>query len=304
MKIVFFGSSKFSVPFLNTIANQTVLVITSPDRKKNRGKKLLPNPVKEAAEKLNIKFIATDTLDQGVAQEIKNVQPDLFVVVSYGRIIPSEILKLVPCAINIHPSKLPMYRGAAPIERQIMDGITESAVSVITVSEKLDRGDIILSEPFKIELLETKEDVEKKIISIGTHLLVKAMEKIKNEGCKGEKQKGKGCYAKKISKEEEQINWQKTNTELHNLIRALSPVPGARTYFRGKILKIFRTVPEDEYFDEPSGTIVSVGNDSFSVKCGEGVLKIFEVQVEGKRKISARDFINGFRIKKGEILGR
>jgi methionyl-tRNA formyltransferase len=303
MRIVFFGSSDFSVPFLESLAQDIVLVITSEDKRKHRGKKLLPNPVKESAEKLGLEFIATDMLDENVIKEIEKSNPDLFVVVSYGKIIPSEILRLAPCAINVHPSKLPMYRGAAPIERQIMDGVKESAVSIIKVSEKLDRGDIILSKPFNIEPFETKADVEKKIVEIGTVLLREAIEKIKREGCKGKKQTGKGSYAKKITKDDEIINWQKSNTELHNLIRALSPVPGARTYFKGKILKIFKTEPDDEYYDEVPGTIVSVSDDSFSVKCGEGALKVFEVQMEGKKKISARDFINGFRIKKGDMLG-
>ncbi len=304
MKIVFFGSSEFSVPFLESLAQDIALVITAEDKRKNRGKKLLPNPVKEAAEKSGLRFIATDVLDEEVANKIKELNPDLFVVVSYGKIIPPEILRLAPCAINVHPSKLPFYRGAAPIERQIMDGVKESAVSIIKVSERLDRGDIILSEPFNIGPSETKADVEKKIVEVGTILLRKAIEKIRKEGCKGEKQEGKGSYAKKITKSDEIINWQKTDTELHNLVRALSPAPGARTYFKGKILKIFRTEPDDEYYDEPPGTIVSVDNKSFSVKCGEGALKVFEVQMEGKRRISARDFINGFRIKKGDVLGR
>ncbi len=304
MRIVFFGSSDFSVPFLNIIASQTVLVVTSPDKRKNRGKKLLPNPVREAAEKLGIKFVAKDILDESIESEIKKAKPDLFVVVSYGKIIPPEILKLAPCSINVHPSAVPMYRGAAPIERQIMDGVKKSAVSIIKVSRKLDRGDVILSEPFTIEFSETKGDVEKKVISIGTSLLLKAIKKVEKEGCKGIRQTGRGCYAKKITKYDEEIDWQRSSTELHNLIRALSPVPGARTYFRGKILKIFRTEPDDSWFDGSPGTVVSVGNDNFTVKCGKGNLKIFEVQVEGKRKISARDFINGFRIRKGEILGR
>ncbi len=303
MRIVFFGSSDFSVPFLKALKDEVVLVVTTPDRFKNRGRKLLPNPVKEIALSIGKPFLTKDFFDKEAVEEIKKRNPDLFVVVSYGKIIPPEVLSLSPCALNVHPSKLPMYRGAAPIERQIMDGISESAVSIITVSEKLDSGDIIAQKPFIISFTDTKKDVEKKVVQIGIPLLFEALEKVKRQGCLGEKQTGKGNYAKKITKEDETINWRKTNVEVHNIVRALSPDPGARTYYKGKILKIFSTLPENIYFDEPPGTIVRVEKDRFSVACGEGIVNVFQVQMEGKKRISARDFINGLRIKKGELLG-
>ena len=303
MKIVFFGSSDFSVPFLEALKRSIVLAVTVPDKRKNRGKKLLPNPVKEKSNELGIEVFVTDILDYDAEKKIREVSPDIFVVVSYGKIIPRNILLIPKCAINLHPSRLPLYRGAAPIERQIMDGVEESAVAVIKVSEKLDRGDIILQEPFSISFADNRKSVEEKIIKMGTDLLRKAIDKVNIEGCIGEKQIGKGSYAKKITKKDEEIDWNKSCMEIYNKIRALSPYPGARTYFRGRILKILTSIPVEKRFDEPIGSVVKVSKDRFTVACAEGVLDILKVQMEGKRVIPAKDFINGARIKEGEKLG-
>ncbi len=303
MKIVFFGSSDFSVPFLEALKKSVVLVVTVPDKRKNRGKKLLPNPVKEKSNELGIEVFVTDILNYDAEKKIREVSPDIFVVVSYGKIIPRNILLIPKCAINLHPSRLPLYRGAAPIERQIMDGVEESAVAVIKVSEKLDRGDIILQEPFSISFADSRKSVEEKIIKIGIDLLRKAIDKINIEGCIGEKQIGKGSYAKKIAKKDEEIDWNKSYMEIYNKIRALSPYPGARTYFRGRILKILTSIPVEKRFDEPMGAVVKVSKDRFTVACAEGALDILKVQMEGKRVIPAKDFINGARIKEGEKLG-
>ncbi len=303
MRIVFFGSSEFSVPFLEAVREQTVGVITSPDKRKNRGKKLLPNPVRVASERFGIPALATDALDEKVEEWIKNLNPNLFVVVSYGKIIPESLLSIPKCAINLHPSKLPLYRGAAPIERQIMDGVSSSAVCIIKVSKRLDRGDIIVSEPFEIDFADTREDVEKKVIRKGTKLLKEAIKIIEKNGCIGKKQEGKGSYAKKITKDDEIIDWSESAVKIYNKVRALYPRPAAQTSFRGKRLKIFRCFPEKDVNVESFGRVISVFKEYFTVSCGKGALKIFEVQLEGKKRISAKDFINGMHLREGELLG-
>jgi methionyl-tRNA formyltransferase len=307
MRIVFFGSSDFSVPFLESVKNEAVLVVTAPDKRKNRGKKLLPNPVKVKAEDLKIPFILADKLTEVEAERIRSVSPELFVVVSYGIIIPKFILDIVPCAINVHPSKVPLYRGASPIIRQIMDGVEDSAVSIIKVSERLDRGDVILQKPFKIEFTDTREDVENKVIKIGKELLIESIAKVQNEGCVGQKQTGKGTYAKKITKHDELIKWGSSCVSIYNQVRALYPSPCAFTFFRGKRVKILRALPVDSLDAKSSisaGEILEIGKENIAVKCGRGVLKILTLQVEGKKPISARDFINGMRPKIGEKFGK
>jgi len=304
LKIIFFGSSGFSVPFLEEVKNSVTLVITSRDKRKNRGRKLLPNPVKEAAIRFGIDYFAGDSFDEEIIEEIRNISPDFFVVVSYGKIIPSELLSIPRYAINVHPSKLPLYRGAAPIERQILDGVTHSAVSIIEVDKRLDRGNIFLEKPFDIAFTDTKEDLEKKIINIGRKLLKKAIEALNERDYKGEAQVGKSSYAKKIMKEDEIINWDTSAAQIYNKIRALYPLPSAQTIFRGKILKIFKgKIINDVEKNVKTGEIVYLSKNSFFVSCGKGILEILEVQLEGKKRISAKDFINGAHIKLGETFG-
>lgn len=305
MKIVFFGSSDFSVPFLEQIANKVVLVVTSPDKRRGRGKKFLPNPVKDAAMKLGINFIAEDFFKEEIIEKIKNLAPELFVVVSYGKIIPPELLSIPRHAINVHPSKLPFYRGAAPIERQILDGVTHSVVSIIKVNRRLDRGDIILEQPFDIAFYDTKEDVENKIIDVGRKLLIEIIGLLEEGEYEGRKQIGKGSYARKITREDEIISWENSAVKIYNKVRALYPSPSAQTTYKGKILKIFKSAPVDGMNEKAEkGEIISVNKNSFFVLCGTGVLRILEVQLEGRKRIPAKDFINGMHVKVGEKLGK
>ncbi len=300
MRIVFFGSSDFSVPFLESVKSDTVLIVTSPDRKKGRGKKLLPNPVKEKAIEIGIPFITAEKLTEEEAQKIKSVSPELLVVVSYGVIIPESILNIANCAINVHPSKVPYYRGASPIIRQIMDGVKESAVSIIKVSKRLDRGDIILQRPFEISETDTRADVEEKVIRVGTALLKEAIEKVQAKGCTGIPQKGKGTYAKKITKEDEKIDWRQPALKIYNKVRALYPSPCAYALFRGKRVKVRKALLFDGNSNGVPGSVVSVSKNEIVVQCGAGALKLLELQMEGKKPVSARDFINGVKPKSGE----
>ena len=300
MRIVFFGSSDFSVPFLESVKNDTVLIVTSPDRKKGRGKKLLPNPVKEKAIEIGIPFITAEKLGEEEAQKIKSVSPELFVVVSYGVIIPESVLNIANCAINVHPSKVPYYRGASPIIRQIMDGVKESAVSIIKVSKRLDRGDIILQRPFEISETDTRADVEEKVIRIGTALLKEAIEKVQAKGCTGAPQEGKGTYAKKITKEDEKIDWRRPALKIYNKVRALYPSPCAYALFRGKRVKVRKALLFEGNSNGVPGEIVSISKNEVFVQCGAGALKLLELQMEGKKPVSARDFINGVKPKAGE----
>jgi len=302
MRVVFFGSNSFSIPFLDAVKDNVVLVVTTTDKVSGRGNKVIQNPVKEFSKSKAIEVISVRKFDEEVAASIKNSIPDSFVVVSFGKIIPPYILNIVDCSVNVHPSRLPLYRGAAPIERQIMDGVTESAVSIIKVSSELDAGDVIVSTPLKIYFYDTRETVEKRIFEIGIPLLKKTLSLIEKGNYEGIPQEGSSTYAKKITKKDELIDWSKDSLLIYNAIRALSPRPLAYACFRSHILKIASAEPVDEDYEYHAGEICEVEKDFFVVKCGKGALKIIEVIPEGKKRMFVRDFINGYRIIKGEKL--
>lgn len=302
MKIVFFGSSSFSIPFLEALKEDIALVVTMPDKPQKRGKNLLPNPVKKRAIELGLPFITVQEFDVNCKDRIESVSPDLFVVVSFGKIIPGYILSIPQCALNLHPSELPLYRGAAPIERQIMDGVTKSAVSVMVMNEKLDKGGVLLKQPLEISFDDTREDVEQKIVNMGIPLLKQAISMVKDGHYSEITQQGKGSYAKKITKEDELIHWEEDNVRIYNKIRALCPTPASFTFFRGKRLKLFKADTLNLDKGVP-GEIIDLLKEGFVVQCGTGALLVREVQIEGKRRICASEFINGTRLKIGEKLG-
>ena len=304
MSIVFFGSSEFSIPFLDSFRKDIKLVITSPDKIGGRGKRFVSNPVKSFALREDLPVITIDKFEEEEYFKIKAVNPEIFMVVSYGKIIPQEILSLAKCALNLHPSKLPLYRGAAPIERQIMDGVEDSAICIIKVIKQLDAGDIIFEEPFKILPFETKGEVEEKIVKISVPLLRRAIEIVSHDKCEGRKQVGTPTYARKITRSDELIVWSDSGIRIYNKTRALNPRPGAYTYFRQRLLKIFKTEFLTFSTSFSPGTMFNVSKEYFYVSCGEGSIKVLDLQVEGGKKISAKDFINGFKIYEGEILGQ
>lgn len=300
MNIIFFGSSEFSIPFLDAFKEHIRLVITTQDKLRGRGCNIKPNPVKEFGLSVGKKVFAIEKFDDFILDAIKQIIPDFFLVVSFGKIIPEEFLKIPRCPINLHPSALPLYRGASPIERQIMDGVTFSKVCIIKIIKELDAGDVITEASFKIEESDTKKDVEKKIIEIGIPLIKEAIEIINREGCVGKPQIGIPTYASKITKKDEIIDWAENNISVHNRIRALNPIPGAYSFFRGKVLKIYKSETTDESTNEEPGTIIKIDKSGFFVQCGRKSLKIIQVKPEGRKEMRAIDFINGYRLKIGE----
>lgn len=300
MNIIFFGSSEFSIPFLDAFKEHVVLIITTQDKLRGRGSNIKPNPVKKFALSIGKKVLAIEKLDETVFVTIRQINPDFFLVVSFGKIIPERFLKIPKCPLNLHPSALPLYRGASPIERQIMDGVTFSKVCIMKITKDLDAGEIIAEAPLIIEENDTKKDVEEKIISIGIPLLKEAIEIIYRVGCIGKPQIGIPTYAMKITKKDEIIDWNENNISVHNRIRALNPVPGAYTLFRGKILKIYKSEPNAESSNEKPGTILKIDKSGFLVQCGKMSLKVLKVKPEGKREMKAIDFINGYKLKVGE----
>lgn len=315
MKIVFFGSSEFSVPFLNSIYNsnhQVVLVITGIDKIKGRGRNLLPNPVKEYAFKKDFKIIGTNKIDNEIISKISIVEFDCLVLVSYGKLLPPEVLNLaIGKSINVHPSLLPRYRGASPITSAILNGDTETGISIISISERLDEGDVFAQCKFSIQNNETKDSLEEKMISIGVPLLISVLDLLQKDKIFPYKQGLKGItYTPLFSKKDLKINWQNTAEVIDNKIRAFSAEPGCFSLWNGKILKIIKVTKMINFKTnynlrtKKSGEIIKADKESgLMVKCGKDeVIRIETLKLQGKNTISALDFLNGYMIKAGEIF--
>lgn len=308
MKILFMGTPEFAAKILESLyesENRIVGVVTAPDKPKGRGMVLVPSDVKKYAQEKELPVYQPKTLKDGAFEaELKDVDPDIIIVVAYGKILPAYVLEYPRYGcINVHASILPKYRGAAPIQRAIMDGEAETGVSIMKMDEGLDTGDVYLVKKVKIEENDNFESVHDKLIAAGIEGLLEALPAIENGTLEAVRQSGDTCYAEKIEKTDCLIDFSDTAKNVHNKIRGLSPVPLAFTKTPdGKILKIVGASISDKKGDGVCGEVVSL-DGAIYVKCSDGVIAINTVVPEGKGKMSARDFINGRKIKVGDILG-
>ncbi|CFX77230.1 Methionyl-tRNA formyltransferase [Syntrophomonas zehnderi OL-4] len=309
MNIIFMGTSDFAVPSLLKLIespDEILTVVTQPDRPRGRGNKFVPSPVKEVALKYELPLFqpARIKIEESV-DRIQSLEADIIVVASYGQIIPPELLDYprLGC-INVHASLLPRYRGAAPIQRAIMAGEEISGVTTMAMDSGLDTGDIILQMPVPIPPEMDHGQYEQLLAVAGADLLMDTLAILKSGSFPRKKQNPfLASYAHMLTREEEEINWQDEAISIHNRIRALSPKPAAYTSFQGKRFKIFksRTLPDDAP-GEP-GEIVAIVTDGFIVKSSRGLLEIREVQMEGRKRMPSGDFLKGFKLKVGDILG-
>jgi methionyl-tRNA formyltransferase len=307
-RIVFMGTPDFAVPSLKALidAGFTIpAVVTRPDRPKGRGRALSMPPVKEVALKHGIQVLQPERIkDSAFLDTLKTLAPEVIVVVAYGKILPTAILTMPPRGcINLHSSLLPRYRGAAPINWAIIKGERESGVTTMIMDEGMDTGPILLQEVVPIGDDDTAQTLHNRLSDRGAGLLARTVSRVIDETIKPVSQDdSKATYAPVLKKEDGCIAWKSDAGTINNLVRGLFPWPGAYTRWNGKSLKILKGTAKVGDAGEAPGTILAVTEDGIDVVTGDGIYVIMELQPESKRKMTAAEFIKGYRIGTGQIL--
>lgn len=307
MNLVFMGTPDFAVPCLQKLIDNKFNisgVFTQPDKKVGRKQLLTPPQVKSLALKYDLPVFQPNTLKDGEALSIiEELNPDLIVVVAYGKILPKEILDYPKYGcINVHASLLPKYRGAAPIQWAVLNGESETGVCVMQMDEGLDTGDVLYTEKANIGIDETSEQLFERLSEIGADALIKAIDLIENGNADPVKQEGESTYASMIDKSLCKIDWNKSAFEIHNKIRGLQSWPVALSVINGKEVKIHRSRLNDS--NGKGAGIVVCSKNVLTVSCGDGkCIDILEVQPTGKKRMDIKSFLAGNKIEVDDILG-
>lgn len=311
MNIVFMGTPDFAVPCLKALVESgenVTAVFTQPDKPKGRGYKLTPSPVKEEALSHNIPVYQPQSLkkgeDAGLAEAVlKELAPDLFIVVAYGKILPKNILDIPKYCINVHASLLPKYRGAGPIQWSILNGEKVTGVTTMLMAEGVDTGDMLLSQSTEIGENETAAELWDRLSVMGAEVMLKTIEAVKSESLTPIKQDDSlASHAPMITKDMCPIDFSKTAQEIHNQIRGLSSFPCATAMLDGKRLKIFKSeITGDKFTGKQAGTIVNVKD--FTVVCGDGgCVRFAEIQADGGKRMKSADYLRGNPIDEDTVL--
>lgn len=299
LRIIFFGTPDFAVASLKAIVSagyQVVAVVTAPDKAAGRGYNLQSSAVKKAGLELGLKVLQPEKLKSPeFIQELQNLKADIQIVIAF-RMLPEMVWNMPSMGtFNLHASYLPNYRGAAPINRAIMDGCKETGVSTFFLKHEIDTGSIILREKVAIGENENAGSLHDRLMDTGADLVVRSLDAI----CQGstalvEQEKGEFPIAPKIFTEDCEINWHQSAVKIHNMIRGLSPYPAAFTTFHNKKLKVFESEITD-MISAQAGTIEILGKDKLRAHTKDYILLLKEVQYEGKKRMNIKDFINGFK---------
>tara|TARA_Y100000817_G_C16785534_1_gene512614 strand:+ start:46 stop:966 length:921 start_codon:yes stop_codon:yes gene_type:complete len=302
-KIVFMGTPEFAVPSLEVLKNSNYkisAVYTQPASKANRGQKKVESKIELSAKKLLLNIRTPRTLDNEIEYEfIKSIQPDIGIVVAYGQIIPKRFLKLPKFGfINIHASLLPKWRGAAPIQRSIMNLDEETGISIMKIVEELDAGPIMHQDKIKINENIDNQILSKLLSQLGARSLMRAINKIENGKANYKEQNhNEATYAKKISKKEAEINWNEDAKKVLAKINGLNPNPGAWFKYKNERYKVWKAKIGNE-----NGSAGKILDKNFTVACKERSIKILEIQKEGKSRQAIDQFLLGNKIKEGENM--
>lgn len=312
MKIVFFGTPHLAACILEKLLSsrhEIVGVVTQPDRASGRGKNISFSPVKEVAMAADIRILQPEKVsDSAALDEIESLGADLHVVAAYAQKLPNRLLEMAPYGcINVHPSLLPKYRGAAPLMAAILNGDEKSGVTIMRMAEKMDTGDILLQEEMPLSPDETNVTIEAKAIELGGRLLIETIGMIEAGTAVGVPQDDeKSSYVKQIGKQDGLIDFGEEAAVIERKIRAFDPWPGTYTYLDGKTFKICsaRVVPfENDGTFHKTGEAVSSGKNSFMIAAKDAYLEPLTVQLEGKKKMTVEEFLRGRKIEQGTILG-
>ena len=308
MRIVFLGTPEYSAYHLEKLIENgfnVVCVVTQPDRPAGRGYRLRESPVKQVAKSHGLEVLQPENPNTDEFSRIlREYEPDVGIIVSYGWILKGEILRVPEFGYyNVHPSLLPKYRGPEPIRRAIENGEQTTGVTIFKIDEGIDSGKVARMIEIEIGENESYGELNEKLMKIGADLLIDFLRKFESKEGKIElkEQTGEGSYAPKLKKEELFITWNDDARRIFNKIRSLDPSPGARTYLKGKMVKLFSAISYDlEKNFDTEGVILDITKNGAEISCGEGRILVREIQVEGKKRMDFMSLKNGRMIEKGD----
>jgi len=305
MRIVFFGTPAFAVPFLRTLlesGEEVIALITQGDKKRGRDRMPFSPPVKESAMRYGIRVLQpTNIKDPAFFRELSAMKPEIIIVVAYGMILPSSILNLPPYGcVNVHASLLPKYRGAAPIQWALLNGEKKTGMTTMSMNEGLDTGPILLQEETEIADEDNTETLSEKLSDLGVSLLMKTVRGLKDSSLKPLPQVGTPSYAPPLKKEDGRIDWSKGAAEIFNFVRGMYPWPCAYCYFGRERIKIISA--KIVQGSGIPGRVEKVSKKELLVGTEEGLISIIELQPEGKRPMAASAFLQGRKIREGSYF--
>jgi len=316
LKIIFIGTSIFGIPILKKLIslNENVIaIVTQPDRPRGRGKKIKPSPIKEIALEYGLRIIQPENInDNQTIAQFKELKPDLIVLVAYGQILSAEVLGIprIGC-LNIHPSLLPKYKGPAPIQWTLIKGEEETGITFLFMNEKVDAGDIILQKRIKINPEENFKQLSKRLAIKSANMMEKILDKLKKGNYRKISQPDKKLfYARKLDKKDCRIDWNQKGSDIFNLIRGVTDIPGAYTEYKGKKIKItdaslFILSGDSDIKlteDKKPGDIVKFSKEGLYIATGidDELILIKRLIVSGSKEMDVSQFINGYHIKTGD----
>ena len=307
-RIVFLGTPSFAIPTLEGLLrgpDKVVGVVTQPDREKGRGRKIAFSPVKELALQHGLNPLQPEKAkDEPFQKALKDLQPDLCVVVAYGQILPDSVVKMPKYgAVNVHASLLPKYRGAAPIAWAILKGEKVTGVTTMVMDRGMDTGDILMQSEVPISAEDTCQTLQDRLAVLGAGLLLETLEKMKSGNIRSVPQDhSKATYAPPLRKEDGHIDWKKKAEEIDLQVRAFNPWPGAFTRWEDRLLRIYKGAVREKVLTGKTGTVAWVGSDFIEVEAGKDAYLIKEVQLEGRKRMSIREFLSGHPILVGTVF--
>lgn len=306
--ILFMGSPEWALPSLKALlesGDQIVAVVTQPDRPAGRGQEVTPCAVAQWTREAKLPLWQPEKIDEPFLKQVKEVSPDFVIVVAYGKILPKSFLDLTPNrCLNLHFSLLPKYRGAAPIQWALLNDEAETGVTTMVINERLDAGPVLLQKKVVLSEEDTTETLGARLANIGSPLLLETLEALKNGELTPKPQNEReATLAPSLKKEFGHIDWSRKARAIGCQVRAASPWPGAWTLLDGKQLKIHRAEVLGHHHPESPGSVVATGLQGIEVACGQDRLLLTEVQLEGRKKMDAIDFLNGYPLAGGKKLG-